>query len=50
MHNAQLGAGLIKIRGDQCWRDLSCMHYHYNTQPNPNPLARLVHHGPPSWW
>ncbi len=21
--------GLIKIRGDQCWRDLTCMNYHY---------------------
>ena len=24
-----LGAGLIKIRGDRCWMDLSCMNYHY---------------------
>ncbi|XP_014791654.1 PREDICTED: lipase maturation factor 1-like [Calidris pugnax] len=24
-----LGAGLIKIRGDRCWRDLTCMDYHY---------------------
>ncbi|XP_023601816.1 lipase maturation factor 1 isoform X2 [Myotis lucifugus] len=24
-----LGAGLIKIRGDQCWRDLTCMDFHY---------------------
>ena len=23
------GAGLIKIRGDACWRDLTCMDYHY---------------------
>ena len=23
------GQGLIKIRGDQCWRDLTCMNYHY---------------------
>lgn len=21
--------GLIKIRGDRCWRDLTCMDYHY---------------------
>ena len=21
--------GLIKIRGDKCWRDLTCMNYHY---------------------
>lgn len=24
-----LGAGMIKIRGDQCWLDLTCMNYHY---------------------
>jgi hypothetical protein len=27
-----LGAGLIKIRGDPCWRDLTCLVYHYETQ------------------
>ncbi|KAG8433304.1 hypothetical protein GDO86_017549, partial [Hymenochirus boettgeri] len=27
-----LGAGLIKIRGDRCWRDLTCMDYHYEVQ------------------
>ena len=37
-----LGAGLIKIRGDQCWRDLTCMVYHYETQPVPNPLSWYV--------
>jgi lipase maturation factor 1 len=39
-----LGAGLIKIRGDQCWRDLTCMDYHYETQPVPNPLSWYMHH------
>src|SRR5262249_31799702 len=24
-----LGAGLIKLRGDPCWRDLTCLYYHY---------------------
>ncbi|MBZ3879568.1 Lipase maturation factor 1 [Sciurus carolinensis] len=24
-----LGAGLVKIRGDQCWRDLTCLDFHY---------------------
>ena len=24
-----IGAGLIKIRGDKCWTDLTCMNYHY---------------------
>jgi len=28
-----LGAGLIKIRADECWRKLTCMYYHYQTQP-----------------
>ncbi|KAM8960368.1 lipase maturation factor 1 [Pelodytes ibericus] len=41
-----LGAGLIKIRGDRCWRDLTCMNYHYETQPVPNPLAYYMHRNP----
>jgi Lipase maturation factor len=38
-----IGAGLIKIRGDECWRDLTCLIYHYETQPIPNPLSPLFH-------
>src|SRR6185312_4722449 len=34
-----VGAGLIKLRGDPCWRDLTCLYYHYETQPLPNPLS-----------
>ncbi|KAK6174133.1 hypothetical protein SNE40_017466 [Patella caerulea] len=41
-----LGAGLIKIRGDQCWRDLTCMNYHYETQPVPNPMSYYMHQSP----
>ncbi|XP_048817358.1 lipase maturation factor 1 isoform X2 [Lagopus muta] len=41
-----LGAGLIKIRGDHCWRDLTCMNYHYETQPVPNPIAYFMHRSP----
>jgi Lipase maturation factor len=41
-----LGAGLIKIRGDECWRDLTCLYYHYETQPIPNPLSRRLHFMP----
>ncbi|SDT71087.1 lipase maturation factor family protein [Jiangella sp. DSM 45060] len=37
----EFGAGLIKLRGDPCWRDLTCLYYHHETQPLPNPL---------SWW
>ncbi|HVJ19471.1 MAG TPA: lipase maturation factor family protein [Polyangiaceae bacterium] len=40
------GAGLIKIRGDECWRDLTCLVYHYETQPNPSPLSWYFHHLP----
>ncbi|XP_007499344.1 lipase maturation factor 1 isoform X2 [Monodelphis domestica] len=43
-----LGAGLIKVRGDQCWRELTCMDYHYETQPVPNPIAYYLHQSP--WW
>ncbi|ADJ13872.1 lipase maturation factor family protein [Halalkalicoccus jeotgali] len=38
------GAGLIKLRGDECWRDLTCMEYHYETQPIPNPVSWFAHH------
>ncbi|HJQ20217.1 MAG TPA: lipase maturation factor family protein [Gemmatimonadaceae bacterium] len=33
------GAGMIKLRGDPCWRDLTCLVYHYETQPIPNPIS-----------
>jgi hypothetical protein len=42
------GAGLIKLRGDPCWRDLTCLKYHYETQPMPNPLSWYFH-GLPEW-
>jgi hypothetical protein len=37
------GAGLIKLRYDKCWWDLTCLYYHYETQPLPNPLSRRFH-------
>jgi Lipase maturation factor len=40
------GAGLIKIRGDACWRDLTCLDYFFETQPMPNPLSWYFHHLP----
>jgi hypothetical protein len=42
----EFGAGLIKMRGDQCWRDLTCLYYHHETQPMPNPLSWYFHHLP----
>ncbi len=41
-----LGAGLIKIRGDSCWRNLTCLYYHYETQPIPSPLSPFFHFMP----
>ena len=41
-----LGAELIKLRGDPCWRDLTCLYYHYETQPLPNPLSWWLHFRP----
>jgi hypothetical protein len=41
LFRVEWGAGLIKMRGDPCWRDLTCLRYHHETQPMPNPL---------SWW
>jgi hypothetical protein len=38
-----LGAGLIKLRGDACWTELTCLDYHFETQPIPNPLSPLFH-------
>ncbi|HXK19741.1 MAG TPA: lipase maturation factor family protein, partial [Polyangiaceae bacterium] len=40
------GAGLIKLRGDACWTDLTCLAYHYETQPNPGPLSPYLHAAP----
>jgi hypothetical protein len=46
LFRVMFGAGLIKLRGDPCWRDLTCLDYHYETQPIPNPLSWFFHHGP----
>ena len=41
-----IGAGLIKLRGDSCWHDLTCLYYHYETQPIPSPISRYFHFSP----
>ncbi|MGI8602097.1 MAG: lipase maturation factor family protein [Verrucomicrobiales bacterium] len=46
LFRVMFGAGMIKIRADPCWRDLTCMFYHYETQPLPNPLSWFFHHLP----
>ncbi|WP_067541793.1 lipase maturation factor family protein [Nocardia crassostreae] len=42
----EFGAGLIKMRGDPCWRNLTCLYYHHETQPMPGPLSWFFHHLP----
>ncbi len=42
----ELGAGLIKWRGDPCWRKLTCLYHHHETQPMPGPLSWWFHHLP----
>jgi hypothetical protein len=30
-----IGAGLIKLRGGECWQNKTCLYYHFETQPIP---------------
>jgi hypothetical protein len=46
LFRVEFGAGLIKLRGDRCWRDLTCLYYHHETQPMPGPLSWHFHHLP----
>ena len=46
LFRVMFGAGLIKLRGDPCWRDFTCLIFHYETQPIPNPLSWYFHHLP----
>ena len=39
----EFGAGMIKMRGDRSWRDLTALFYHHQTQPMPNPVSRYAH-------
>ncbi|CAM3452800.1 MULTISPECIES: lipase maturation factor family protein [Streptomyces] len=46
LFRVEFGAGLVKWRGDQCWRNLTCLYYHHETQPMPGPLSWYFHHLP----
>ncbi|WP_433200686.1 lipase maturation factor family protein [Nocardia sp. CA-107356] len=46
LFRVEFGAGLIKLRGDSCWRDLTCLYYHHETQPMPGPLSWFFHRLP----
>jgi hypothetical protein len=38
-----VGSGLIKLRGDEIWRNGTALYYHFETQPIPGPLSRWFH-------
>jgi hypothetical protein len=38
-----LGSGLIKIRGDEIWRNSTALYYHFESQPMPGPWSRWFH-------
>lgn len=46
LFRVEFGAGLIKMRGDACWRRLTCLDYHHETQPMPGPLSWFFHRLP----
>ncbi len=46
LFRVEFGAGLIKLRSDPCWRDLTCLDHHHETQPLPGPLSRRFHRLP----
>src|SRR3954465_14046900 len=39
----EFGAGMIKMRGGEEWRNLTALYYHHETQPMPNPVSRYAH-------
>ena len=49
LFRVEFGAGMIKMRGDPCWRDLTCLDYHHETQPMPGPTSRIFHLRP-TWF
>src|SRR5436309_14736107 len=46
LFRVEFGAGLIKLWGDPCWRDLTCLDHPHEARPMPNPLSWFFHHLP----
>lgn len=42
----EIGAGLIKVRNDEAWRNLTALDFHHETQPLPNRFSWWFHHLP----
>src|SRR5207244_13137616 len=45
----EFGAVLINLRWYPCLLNLTCLQYHHETQPLPNPLSSYFHHLPNSF-
>ncbi|KAL1508528.1 hypothetical protein AB1Y20_004628 [Prymnesium parvum] len=43
MFRISIGAGLIKVRGDSCWTQRTCLWHHFETQPLPSPGSFVFH-------
>ena len=43
LFRVELGTVLIKLRADECWKTLTCLYYHFETNPIPNPLSPWFH-------
>ncbi|GAA4419490.1 lipase maturation factor family protein [Georgenia halophila] len=46
LFRVEFGAGMIKMRGDPVWRNLTALYYHHETQPMPGPLSWFFYHMP----
>ncbi len=46
LFRVELGTALIKLRADDCWKTLTCLYYHFETNPIPNPLSPWFHYLP----
>lgn len=42
----EVGAGLIKLRSDEAWRNRTALYFHHETQPIPNRWSWWFHHLP----
>ncbi|MBS1935038.1 MAG: lipase maturation factor family protein, partial [Bacteroidetes bacterium] len=38
-----LGSAMIKLRGDEIWKNATVLYYHFETQPIPGPFSRWFH-------
>ena len=46
LFRVEFGAGSDQVARRPCWRDLTCLYYHHETQPMPGPLSWFFHQLP----